>query len=63
MQKRVEHRAMVIAGYFGGPLRYCSIVWRGALPFNDPLNDVGRLTLNVLNRFSISQNRGDSQTA
>lgn len=40
-----------------------SVAWLGALPLNDQMNDVGRLTLNVLNRFSISQNRGDSQTA
>ncbi len=52
MQKRVEHRA--IASCSVGPLRHGSIVWRGALPFNDLLNDIGRRTLNVLNRFSIS---------
>ncbi len=54
MQKRVEHKAMVIAGCSVGPFRHCSIVWRGASLFNDLLEHIGRRTLNVLNRFSIS---------
>ncbi|WP_205964998.1 N,N-dimethylformamidase beta subunit family domain-containing protein [Pseudooceanicola lipolyticus] len=45
-----------------------SVAWLGALPEAGEMNDVGRLTLNVINRFTISQKREnrratDPQTA
>jgi|GEM_PF-1974333 len=40
-----------------------SVAWCGALPSDDQMNDVGRLTLNLLEHLSVSQSGKSGQTA
>lgn len=40
-----------------------SVAFLGALPADENMNDIGRLTLNVVNKFSSSQYRENSQLA
>ncbi len=40
-----------------------SVAWLGALPGDDSMNDVGRITLNLLKRFSVCRTQENSRLA